>query len=321
MTTTPNLGLTQYAGTDTMNFLTQYNTDLSKIDTTTGKLSNLTTTSKTNLVSATNENVTNIGTLASLKTAVKTSTVGAINEVYDTTDNGWISARATLTYASASAPTFVCNTSIDLTTRISVGMKIKLTQTTTKYFFVTAITSTTITLYGGTDYVLANATISNIYYSMVKSPHGFPMNPNKWSVKVINNTNSSITNLQSPALFPNVNITVPIGEWKFEISGTLNASTTVTTTTTADIGVTVQIVDSRIDPSFYPELKLMVARIETNATNPIRSFYIPFSMNSLLVTNSSVTLSVLVTALAVGIDTNLAGQYQPTIIKATCAYL
>lgn len=174
MTTTPNLGLTQYAGTDTMNFLTQYNTDLDKIDTTTGKLSNLTTASKTNLVSATNENVTNIGTLASLKTAVKTSTVGAINEVYDTTDNGWISARATLTYASASAPTFVCNTSIDLTTRISVGMKIKLTQTTTKYFFVTAITSTTITLYGGTTYSVINSAISNVYFSSVQLPYGFP---------------------------------------------------------------------------------------------------------------------------------------------------
>ena len=175
MTTTPNLGLTQYAGTDTMNFLTQYNTDLDKIDTTTGKLSNLTTASKTNLVSATNENVTNIGTLASLKTAVKTSTVGAINEVYDTTDNGWISARATLTYASASAPTFVCNTSIDLTTRISVGMKIKLTQTTTKYFFVTAITSTTITLYGGATYSVINATISNVYFSSIQLPYGFPI--------------------------------------------------------------------------------------------------------------------------------------------------
>ena len=175
MTTTPNLGLTQYAGTDTINFLTQYNTDLSKIDTTTGKLSNLTTASKTNLVSATNENVTNIGTLASLKTAVKTSTVGAINEVYDTTDNGWISARATLTYASASAPTFVCNVNTDLTTRISVGMKIKLTQTTTKYFFVTAITSTTITLYGGTTYSVINATISNVYFSSVQLPYGFPI--------------------------------------------------------------------------------------------------------------------------------------------------
>ena len=33
MTTTPTLGLTQYEATDTIDFLTQYNTDLSKIDT------------------------------------------------------------------------------------------------------------------------------------------------------------------------------------------------------------------------------------------------------------------------------------------------
>ena len=32
MTNTPNLGLTQYAGTDTMNFLTQYNVDMVKVD-------------------------------------------------------------------------------------------------------------------------------------------------------------------------------------------------------------------------------------------------------------------------------------------------
>ena len=32
MTTTPNLGLTQYAGTDTINFLTQYNADMTKVD-------------------------------------------------------------------------------------------------------------------------------------------------------------------------------------------------------------------------------------------------------------------------------------------------
>lgn len=50
-------------------------------DAITGTLSNLTTTSKTTLVSAINELVTNIGTLSSLTTTVKTSLVGAVNEV------------------------------------------------------------------------------------------------------------------------------------------------------------------------------------------------------------------------------------------------
>lgn len=197
MTNTPNLGLTQYAGTDTIDFLTQYNADIDKID---------------DYVGANN---TNIGTLSNLKTAIKTSAVGAINEVYDTTDNGWISTRATLTYSSASAPTFVCNTSIDLTTRISVGMKIKLTHGgATKYFFITAISATSITLYGGTDYTLTNSEITNVYYSVVKAPYGFPLNPNKWSVIFKNATDIStglIASANTIINFPGISLSIPIG--------------------------------------------------------------------------------------------------------------
>jgi hypothetical protein len=81
--------------------------------------------------------------------------------------SGWNVLGATLTFSSADAPTYVASTSVDLTGVISVGMKLKLTQTTVKYFIVTAINTTTITLYGGTDYTLANATITLPYYSVV----------------------------------------------------------------------------------------------------------------------------------------------------------
>jgi len=314
MTTTPNLGLTQYAGTDTINFLTQYNTDLSKIDTTTGKLSNLTTASKTNLVSATNENVTNIGTLASLKTAVKTSTVGAINEVYDTTDNGWISARATLTYASASTPTFVCNTSTNLSTRISVGMKIKLTQTTTKYFFVTAITSTTITLYGGTDYVLANATISNVYYSVVKSPYGFPMNPNKWSVELLKQTDTVILNtLDNTWKASTVSTVIPIGDWNFSAKfGVYYAGTSVygsiiyTTISTNTTTVT--------NP------KLTVRNSEgINVDAP--SSYVSAFVYETIRNETPQTFTILVKTIGGAPSCTIDGSANPTFLVATCAYL
>lgn len=195
-TPTPNLTLTQYSTTDKINYLTQYNTDMDKID---------------DYAGATN---TNIGTLASLKTAVKTSTVGAINEVYDTTDNGWISARATLTYASASGQNLVCTTNIDLTSRISVGMKIKLTQTTTKYFFVTAITPTTITLYGGTTYSVINATISNVYFSSVQLPYGFPIATAglgvDFPIESGSNTNGRYTKFASGKLEMDGKITTPM---------------------------------------------------------------------------------------------------------------
>jgi hypothetical protein len=166
-TPTPNLGLTQFSQTDHITFVDDYNVDMDKIDDAVGSMN------------------TNIGTLSSLKTQDKTSIVNSINEVYDSTDNGWINTRATLTYSSTSGQNFVCSTSIDLTPRVSVGMKIKLTQTTTKYFYVTSITSNSITLYGGATYSVLNATISNVYFSFIESPYGFPIATNGLGTNLI----------------------------------------------------------------------------------------------------------------------------------------
>lgn len=126
-----------------------------------------------------------------IKTINGNSVLGS-GDLVIATSSDWNAINATLTYASADSPTFVANTSIDLTSMISVGMKIKLTQATIKYFIVTAITSTTITLYGGTDYTLANATITLPYFSSMKAPFGFPMNPEKWSVVYLTLAKASV---------------------------------------------------------------------------------------------------------------------------------
>lgn len=130
-------------------------------------------------------------------------------------NNGWNLINSTFTYASADSPTFVANTSVDLTSVISVGMKIKLTQTTVKYFIVTAITSTTITLYGGTDYILANTSITLPYFSSMKAPFGFPLNPDKWTVIYTNNANTLGTPTNNTWWNPSsISLTVPIGFWR-----------------------------------------------------------------------------------------------------------
>ena len=113
---TTNYDLSQYVGSDKPSYLNDYNQDMNKIDlgihaakseadtnaTAIGDLSDLTTTAKTNLVSAINEvdsnadtanatavqadgkattNATAIGTLANLETTAKSNLVNAINEV------------------------------------------------------------------------------------------------------------------------------------------------------------------------------------------------------------------------------------------------
>jgi len=137
---------------------------------------------------------------------------------------GWINVGETWTYASADAPTFTFTVAGDETGRYSPGMRIKLTQSSTaKYFIITAVSysnpNTTVTVYGGTDYTLANATISNTYYSTQKAPQGFPLDPTKWTVEVTDSTQRSVT---SPAVGtwynPNAadQITIPIGAWNVE---------------------------------------------------------------------------------------------------------
>jgi hypothetical protein len=133
--------------------------------------------------------------------------------------DGWQPANETWTYASADDPTFTFTVAgVDLTSKYSAGMRIKLTQTTVKYFIITAVafsTNTTITVYGGTDYNLEDAAISANYYSTQKAPQGFPLSPDKWSVVT---TDTSDRTQGTPTQNQKYNIaslgiTFPIGDW------------------------------------------------------------------------------------------------------------
>jgi hypothetical protein len=178
----------------------------------------------------------------SAKTALDSTDQFLIQESGDTTKktttaelgilDGWIPTAETWTYASADDPTFTFTITGDYTARYSVGMKIKLTQTTVKYFIITAISysdpSTTVTVYGGTDYDLANAAITLPYYSVVKAPYGFPMNPTKWCWYVSGTTNRYTTNPVQSTVYgganawtsgDNITVTAPIGAW--DVIGTI----------------------------------------------------------------------------------------------------
>lgn len=87
--------------------------------------------------------------------------------------DGWVTAPSLWTYASAT--TFTVAT--DVTATFSPGTRIKLTQTTVKYFVVVSSAFgavTTVTVTGGTDYSLANAAISANFYSYAVNPLGYP---------------------------------------------------------------------------------------------------------------------------------------------------
>lgn len=104
--------------------------------------------------------------------AIKTMIIGLLGDYALVGD--WIAIPGTLTYASAT----IATSSTDLSSYLSVGDKVKYTNTTAKYGYITAISTTegisTLTINGGSDYVLESAAISGAYFSRDSSPRGFP---------------------------------------------------------------------------------------------------------------------------------------------------
>lgn len=84
-------------------------------------------------------------------------------------NDGWITdSGTTWTYASSST------INVANGTLFQKGDRIKLTQTTAKYFVVTGVSGNVITVSGGTDYTVANAAITTQQYSHEANPLGYP---------------------------------------------------------------------------------------------------------------------------------------------------
>lgn len=117
-----------------------------------------------------NDNINASAAIVGSKLADKSINITTKASAWD----GWLDPNETWTYASATTFTV----SGDVTTKYPVGTKLKLTNSSTKYFYVTTTSysapNTTVTISGGSDYTLSNTTISANYYSYATTPQGFP---------------------------------------------------------------------------------------------------------------------------------------------------
>ena len=145
-----------------------------------------------------------------------------VSKISDSNSSGWVeeSEEVTWTYVSADAPSFVISVNEDATGYLMRGMRVRLTQTTVKYAIITGVGSytgggTLITVFGGTDYTITNAEISDPAYSSYKAPFGFSQDPEDWSVEV---TGGDPFIQNSPTQFTwyttGIEINVPIGTWR-----------------------------------------------------------------------------------------------------------
>lgn len=94
----------------------------------------------------------------------------AIDQLQSDSTVGWQLVDETWTYASSTTITVPTGA----TGRFQKGDKLKLDNTSTKYFVVTNVTTTVLTVTGGTDYTVANSAITAIYVSRAERPFGFP---------------------------------------------------------------------------------------------------------------------------------------------------
>lgn len=109
--------------------------------------------------------------------------------------DGWMPGNETWTYASTTTFTIA---GVNRTARFPVGTKIKLTQTTTKYFYVTAVsfsTNTTVTVASPNGSTVANASITSPFYSYAETPQGYPTSSGYIEIGRVSGTSLSLTSL------------------------------------------------------------------------------------------------------------------------------
>lgn len=231
---------------------------------------------------------------------------------------GWQNINATLAYSSwdSTNKTGVMTTTTDLSSVISIGMKGSITQSgTTKYFFVTAIGSATITGYFGTDYTLTNATISSPVYSGLSSPYGFPKDPAKWTASTI--ATSAASAAQTQNVWSNLgsnSITLPIGAWKVDYSSSVEATRASTGTEANSTLSTANNSESDINNTVTQAITATGSTASDN-TYHLAKYNIPITVAV------ATTYFLNYRTRQTSTTFTLAGGLTPQIIRATCAYL
>lgn len=237
------------------------------------------------------------------------------NEIEQNLLNGWISVSGSWAYASADAPTFTITVPSGASSIYGVGMRIKLTQTTVKYFIITAVADMVLTVYGGTDYTLANAAISSISYSTQKAPLGFPLNPSKWTQE-FRGTAQTAQNTPTANTWYNIGtylLSVPIGCWRLSyktVAGGYKGSTMQ-----ISISTTLSTANNSESDTDFSVNNIMEGATGTLSVYTLRyaEKYISLSSKATYYLNCRSTTASMASIIETVGD--------PTIIRAVCAYL
>ena len=240
--------------------------------------------------------------------------------------SGWKAVSQTWTYASADAPVYQVYVSGNVTANADykLGNKIKCTiSSAVKYGFIVKVGSydsgnnrTPVDIYCGTDYTMSNSAISAVYISKVKSPDGFPMSPDKWTVTLSDTTNRSQASPTNGSYYNpgSLSISCPIGVWNASLSCVFGGRGTNTVYGSVGLSTsTSSITETEASSAFYDYVSTASATVEAMSG--------VFKTKIITVT-SKTTYYVVIKALAAGMASlYLANADAPLTVKLVCAYL
>lgn len=233
---TTNYELSQFLGTDKPAWLSDYNTDMSKIDA--GMKDNADgVTAVSGVASA---NATAIGTLASLTTDVKTSLVGAVNEVdshADTAQSVANSANTTASGCRTDLNKFNLTNRSDLTPSVNLGT---IDSNLSKIQFATDTTNSIFKVYGRINVTNLNGITGNLVVGLGQTSlrPATSYEINSGAIIVIRNTNGVINAIGARNL-------------KIDTNGEITITTPLNPSITTQLDGTVSEVNLIISPCLY----------------------------------------------------------------------
>lgn len=240
---------------------------------------------------------------------------------------GWIPSVDTFTFISSDSPSYLVSVGYNATGTYAVGMKFQLThQSSIKNFFVTQVTltgtSTYLNLYGGTDYTLnVTGSITNPKFSGQKSPYGFPLDPDKWTVSLSNSSNLSQASPVNGTFYNlgNLSMDIPIGAWNVVWKAFLETTATLTALRLVGLQGTISTSNSSSTDTGF-EWQMSISLSTGSITFRVVSSPIPKVLN--LVSKTTYYLNAFVNV-PTDNATNVAfrGDFKPSVILAVCAYL
>lgn len=239
-------------------------------------------------------------------------------------NDGWISDTNPWAYSGADGATGTVVITGDLTGSIQAGDRIGITQTTPKYFLVSktptvASGTTTLVMWGGTDYTLANAAITSPKYSHVKIPFGFNSAPEKWTTRATDTSNRAQASALATTWYPftGCSLEVPIGSWIIKVK----AIGDVADASTNELGFYATLSNTNNSETLVRTTIFLYANYTAAVQANIRT-YLPFILYPYqLDLTTKATHYLLLKPYADSDPLGVRGDLGNTVIEATSAYL